>query len=349
MTLTAARAQTITIYDVAREAGVSTKTVSRVLNGEPHVREALRERVTATAASLGYRPNASARALAGSRSYLLSLYFDNPSPGYVSQVEYGALRACRNSGYHLIVEELSGPDVGRRVADLLSTVRTDGVILTPPLSDNAEVIAALQAHGTPYARIAPAPSQGADPAARVFMDDWRGAYEMTAHLQDLGHRDIAFIAGPSNHAAAARRYDGWLAAMRQRGLDPILDPALGRLRHGDFSFRSGLEQGEALLSAASRPTAVFAANDDMALGVMAVAHRLHLDVPEDLSIVGFDDSPSAQVVWPQLTTVRQPVAEMATTAAEMLIGPRGEAWPGAARQLDFSLVVRGSAGPPPTR
>src|SRR4051812_20886529 len=177
-TAPAARAQTITIYDVAREAGVSTKTVSRVLNGEPHVREALRERVAAAASELGYRPNASARALAGSRSYLLSLYFDNPSPGYVSQVEYGALAACRAAGYHLIVEELVGSDINQRVADFLATVRTEGVILTPPLSDDAEIMAALEGHGMPYVRIAPAPTKGVDPAARVFMDDWRGAYEM---------------------------------------------------------------------------------------------------------------------------------------------------------------------------
>jgi LacI family transcriptional regulator len=331
----------ITIYDVAREAGVSMKTVSRVLNGEPHVRQALRERVHKAVETLNYKPNPSARALAGARTYLLGLYYNNPSPEYVSQIQYGVMQACRKAGYHLMVEELRTENVGAQVADLQETVRTDGVILSPPVCDDPEVLAALDARRVSYVRIAPAPDQPNDCRPRVSIDDWRAAYEMTAYLQSLGHRRIAFIAGPADHAAAARRCDGYRAAMQREGAGSGEEVAVVR---GDFSFRSGQEQGEILLGATRRPTAIFAANDDMALGVMAAAQKLQVAVPSALSVAGFDDTPSAQVVWPQLTTVRQPITDMAATAAEMLIGLATGQEVELDRQLDFSLVVRGSTG-----
>jgi LacI family transcriptional regulator len=333
---------TVTIDDVAELAGVSIKTVSRVLNREPHVREATRERVEAAAAQLNYTPNVSARALAGSRSYLIGLYYDNPSPGWVGQIEQGAMTACRNAGYHLIVEQLKDEEgaLAERVTALQARVRPDGVILTPPLCDNPALLEALEKTGARYVRIAP--SWDLQRSAYVHMDDHRAAYEMTTYLQGLGHRDIAFVCGPADHVAAGRRRDGFVDAMKAAGL-PVKP---GRIQTGAFSFRSGLEAGERLLNIADRPTAIFAGNDDMALGVMALASRLHIEIPDDLTLVGFDDSPSAQVVWPQLTTVRQPTSEMAATAAEVLIGraldeggPRG-------RLLDFQLVVRESSGPP---
>ncbi|MDB5471627.1 MAG: transcriptional regulator [Caulobacter sp.] len=332
----------ITIDDVASLAGVSIKTVSRVLNHEPHVRAATRERVLAAVDSLKYRPNVSARALAGSRSYLMALFFDNPSPGYVHQIETGAMGACRNSGYYLIVEEMleSGVELERRVAAFNSTVRMDGVILPPPLCDRTELLAALDAEKVPYVRIAP--TTHLDRAPYVFMDDRQAAYEMTTYLQSLGHRDIAFIAGPPDHTAAARRLEGFRDAMEQAGLPVGPD----RVQNGAFSFLSGAECGELLLTAADRPSAIFAGNDDMALGVMAVANRLHIDIPGTVTLAGFDDSPGAQVVWPQLTTVRQPVADMAREATELLIAAgRGDVGP-KARRLDFEIIVRQSSGPP---
>jgi LacI family transcriptional regulator len=331
----------ITIYDVAREAGVSMKTVSRVLNGEPHVREALRERVQKAVEALNYKPNPSARALASARTYLLGLYYNNPSPEYVSQIQYGVMQACRRAGYHLLVEELRTENVGAQVLDLQETVRTDGVILSPPVCDDPEVLAALDARGVPHVRIAPAPNQPNDCRPRVTIDDWRAAYEMTAYLQGLGHERIAFIAGPRDHAAAARRCDGYLAAMqREDG-----GGAQARVVSGDFSFRSGQEIGEALLGGEQRPTAIFASNDNMALGVMAAAQKLQAPVPAALSVAGFDDTPSAQVIWPQLTTVRQPITDMAAAAAEMLIGLASGQDVDLTQELAFSLVIRGSTGP----
>ncbi|MDQ0464329.1 LacI family transcriptional regulator [Caulobacter ginsengisoli] len=329
----------ITIDDVAARAGVSIKTVSRVLNREPHVRPATRDRVLAAVDLLNYRPNASARALAGSRSYLVGLFFDNPSPGYNSQIEQGAMSACRDAGYFLLVEQLpeTGAALRERVAALLSAVRMDGVILTPPLCDRTELLDALAGEGVPCVRIAPTIDLGRSPF--VYMDDRRAAYEMTVHLQGLGHRDIAFITGPADHRAAANRREGFEQAMRDAGL-PVRPE---RVRQGAFSFLSGWECAEQLLDSADRPTAIFAGNDDMALGVMAVANRLHIDIPGTLSLAGFDDSPGAQVVWPQLTTVRQPVAQMAQVAAALLTGAPPDRDAARGRQLDFEIVVRQSS------
>ncbi len=334
----------VTIDDVAELAGVSIKTVSRVLNQEPHVREATRERVLAAAKQLDYTPNVSARALAGARSYLIALYYDNPSPGYVGQVEQGSMSACRRAGYHLIVEEAqeNGVSLRDRIMAFHGRVRPEGVILTPPLCDLPEVLDALDAAKANYVRIAP--SRDLERSPYVYIDDRKAALEMTVYLQELGHTDIAFIQGPPDHFAAARRCEGFLDAMASANL-PVRPEWV---QPGEFSFRSGSEAGERLLASPVRPTAIFAGNDDMALGVMAVANRLHIEIPADLTLVGFDDSPSARVVWPQLTTVCQPAAEMAAVAAELLIGrtaadrePRGHL-------LDFRLVLRESSGPPPS-
>jgi len=277
--------RTVTLIHVAAEAGVSIKTVSRALNDEPHVRPEVRARVLAAATTLGYRPNLSARALAGSRSYLLGLYLNNPNRAYVSQVAYGAMRACREAGYHLIVEEMggSGSDVLERLSALHAAVRMDGVILTPPLSDDGAVLDQLRDRRLPLVRIAPAPAD-AQAWPCVVMDDEQAAHEMTRRLQAYGHRRIAFIAGPQSHAAAARRCDGYLRAMLEAGLAHE-----ATVRRGAFDFRSGQAAAEDLLANRRPPTAIFAANDEMALGVMATAHRRRLDVPQALSITGFDD------------------------------------------------------------
>ncbi|MEO8113967.1 MAG: LacI family DNA-binding transcriptional regulator, partial [Phenylobacterium sp.] len=324
---------TVTITDVAREAGVSIKSVSRVLNNERHVREALRARVLAAVKALDYKPNPSARALAGSRSYLIALYVNDASTAYAGQLASGALKACRNLGYHLMIEQLSAPEF-RALQD---SVRVDGIILTPPLCDDRELLEVLEAKGAPVVRIAPAPDPRRELAGSVYIDDWQAGYDMTAYLQGLGHRKIAFIAGLASHAAAAQRCEGYRAAMDAAGM--AIQPDW--IQDGDLTFRSGVDAGERLIAGSNRPTAIFAGTDDMALGVMAVAHRWRLEVPDDLSIVGFDDSPGAQVVRPQLTTVRQPVAEMASVAAEMLIKARpGDEAAEPSRRLDFELVIR---------
>jgi LacI family transcriptional regulator len=330
-----------TIHHVAELANVSIKTVSRVLNGEPNVAVATRDKVNAAVATLNYRPNISARRLAGSRSYLLGLLFDNPSADYVNKLQHGAIKQCRPRGYHIIIDWLdsTAPDFVDQVHSFLDNVQTDGFILSPPICDNDVVLDALDAYKIPYVRIAPYREAARSPSVNI--DDAGAAFEMTEQLIDLGHTNIAFIKGHPDHGATHLRYGGYSAALRSRHIPLRQD----RVRQGDFSPLSGVQCAEVLLTGPDRPTAIFASNDDMALGVMLVANRLGLKVPQDLSVCGFDDTSAATLVWPQLTTVRQPISEMSALAAEMLISRTVEP---NERLLDFEIVVRGSTGPPPT-
>ncbi len=208
---------TSTIIDIAREAGVSFKTVSRVINGEPNVSAKTREKVQAIIARLNYRPNVWARALGSSRSHLIGLIYDNPSQGYINQVQVGAMTACQRAGYHLVVEEMrcGERDLDARVAEFISAGRLDGVVLSPPCSDSQMMMAALKEARIPFVRIAP--YELLDEAPYVYMDDYRAAYEVTQHLLSMGHCDIAFIRGPRSHAAAAERHRGFVAAMEEHG------------------------------------------------------------------------------------------------------------------------------------
>jgi LacI family transcriptional regulator len=336
----------ITIVDIAKAAGVSIKTVSRVINREDGVGAATRARIEDIVAQLGYRPNVSARSLSSRRSYLIGVIFMRVGAyHYVGEVQVGAMAACRRAGYHLVVEQVDSPDgAGAKALEcVLRAGRFDGLILTPPVCDNPEVLAVIEAAGLAYVRIAPDHDFGRSPY--VFMDDREAAREMTGRLWDMGHRKIAFIDGPSDHGSARRRREGYLAALAERG---------GEVRPewitpGSFYSLSGFDAAEALLSLPERPTAIFAANDEMALGVLAAAVKRGLSVPEDLSVAGFDDGPSASSAWPRLTTVHQPISEMANAATEMLIEGFGdERFRGrtTARQLDYRIVERASTGSP---
>ena len=342
-----------TIYDVARQAGVSIKSVSRVMNGE-RVSEGLRAKVRAAMDQLGYRPSLSARGLAGSSSFLIAALMDadltvehwrsGRGNDYMSRLELGALMECRHAGYHLLVElvDLGSADLEREILALLSALRPDGLILTPPVSDSRVALEALDRHGVPYVRLGAEiePERG----RRVYMDDHRAAYDMTMHLARLGHRDIGFIVGNARYAASRARREGFETAMTRQGLAVRPEWML----EGDFTFQSGLECGLQLLAAPTRPTAVFASNDDMAFGVLQAAQREGLSVPGDVSVVGFDDAPGAQFSVPQLTTIRQPVAEMSEIAARMLIDLARGLADGAPRahQVAYALMARGSSAPP---
>lgn len=337
----------VTIVDIAREAGVSIKTVSRVINREEGVGAETRLRVEALVEQLGYRPNVSARSLSSRRSYLIGVIFMRVGAyHYVGEVQVGAMRACRRAGYHLVVEQVSPADsIGPGpLAQALRAARFDGVILTPPTCDDPEVLGVIEAADLSFVRIAP--DQDFSRSPYVFTDDHAAAREMTIRLWDMGHRRIAFIDGPPQHGSARRRREGYLAALQARG---------GEIRpewiaQGTYYSLSGFNAAEALLSLPDRPTAIFAANDEMAVGALAAAAKHGLSVPRDLSVVGFDDGPSAESSWPPLTTVHQPTAEMAEAAAQMLIEGFGDPrFRGRtkARQLDFHIVERASAGPPP--
>ncbi|MET3664914.1 LacI family DNA-binding transcriptional regulator [Caulobacter sp. 1776] len=345
----------VTIYDVAARAGVSIKTVSRVMNNEPNVRPAMRERVLTAAGDLGYSPNLSARSLAGSRSFVIAVFVDaaltidhwrsERGADYLSRIQLGATLECRDAGYHLLIELIDheGPQVRQEVAALLAALKPDGVILTPPSSDNEVVLELLDKAGTPYVRVGP---ERGGQGPRVHMDDVAAAREMTAHLAGLGHKRIGFIVGEPRYGASQARREGYLEAMKARGL-PVAE---GLVRQGDFTFQSGLEQAKALLALPDRPTAIFASNDDMALGCIAAIAEAGLMIPGDISVAGFDDSPSSRFSRPQLTTVRQPVAEMSSVAAKLLIAQAKSNDP-PERPIDellpFELIHRASTATPP--
>jgi LacI family transcriptional regulator len=336
-----AAARRPSIHDVAERAGVSIKTVSRVLNREPNVSQTTRSRVMEAVTELSYRPNIFARGLASVRSFLIGLLYDNPSASYVAGLQFGALARCREEGYHLIVEVLDSqdPDLGRAVSSLLNESVLHGVILTPPLCDSPAVLDALASAGASFVRISPDRSIGAGPS--VSIDDHRAAHDMTAYLISLGHRRIGFIKGHPEHGAAHARFEGYAEALREAGLS--VDE--NYCAQGLFSYQSGMEAAEKLLSLKVRPTAIFAANDDMAAAVLAASQRYNLRTPGQLSVVGFDDSLVAQVVWPRLTTCRQPIAEMAAAAVTMLVQGAGPGRP-ALRRLDHELIIRESTAPP---
>lgn len=339
-----------TINDVAEKAGVSIKTVSRVVNNERNVRPITRERVLKVVQALNYKPNTSARSLAADRSFLIALLYDNPSAIYVSDLQLGALAKCHDEGYFLLVEQCDseGKDVGKKIKQLLTRSSLDGLILTPPLCDREELLEILNQNKMPYVRIAP--NTRLEGGGYVYMDDYRAAYEMTSHLIALGHKKIAFIKGHPGHGSSALRYKGYCDALSTHQL--FFDASF--IEQGYFSYRSGMDCAERLLVKTNRPTAVFAADDDMAAGVEAVAHKLGIGIPQALSVVGFDDSAIARLIWPQLTTIRQPVVEMAEAAVRMLIERISCAKTGSEKKgpekllMEFEIIVRESSAPPIT-
>ena len=332
----------VTINDVARSAGVSIKSVSRVINKEPNVRDSLREKVEVAIQQLGYIPNVAARSLAAGRSFTLGVLFDNPSPNYTLKVQEGAYAACKRFGYQLIVEQVDteSPGLAQAMRAMLQSSRVDGMIISPPATDCEAILTALEDRKMPYARISPGKFPGRSPS--VGMDDAGAAGEVADHLWGLGHRRFAIINGPASHAASGWRREGFLRALAARGLDTgsVLEMP------GGFGFMSGLGAGLELFRRQDRPSGIFAANDDMAAGVLAAAAQLGLHVPKDLSVVGFDDSWIAQSVWPALTTIHQPIAEMADAAAELLIERKQGQIPDI--NLPHRLVVRLSTGLSPS-
>lgn len=332
------------IEDVAAAAGVSIKTVSRVLNAEANVREDTRTRVMEAVVKLKYRPNISARRLAGQRSYEIALAYNNPSLNYLMEVQSGVLGACRERHYNLVLAPPDGDAVAIRedVDALLEHTRPDGVVLIPPLTDEPNVLASLRQRGVPFACLSPR-----DAAGRIGarMDEVAAVRELIGELVRLGHRRIGHVCGAAGHGARDWRLAGYRAGLEASGI--AFDSVL--VVDGAFVFESGLAGGHALLALPDPPTAIFAANDDSAAGVLRAAAERGLRVPDDLSVCGFDDTPIARHLCPALTTVRQPSAEMGRIATLQLLERIHDADGGAMIQLAHALVTRESVGPAPTR
>jgi LacI family transcriptional regulator len=329
----------VTIHDVARHAGVSPMTVSRVINAESNVREETRARVTASVAALRYSPNQAARSLASADATHIGVLYSNPSAAYLSEFLLGSLEQSSLSGCQLVIEQCEGAE--REAIRRLVKGGVDGVILPAPLCDSEEALKGVEEAGLPAVLVASGrPRAG---LCAVSIHNFEASRAMTRHLLGLGHRRIAFINGHPNQTASGQRFRGYIEGMTEAGLSVGTD----QVAQGYFTYRSGLEAAEKLLDT-FKPTAIFASNDDMAAATMAVAHRKGLDVPGDLSVAGFDDTPLATTVWPELTTVRQPIADMAREAVRLLVeqirGRRGrKARPEPVHRLvKFTLVKRDS-------
>ncbi len=332
-----------TIHDVARAAGVAIKTVSRVLNDEPNVRDETRARVQAVVKELNYHPSMSARGLAGRRSYLIALIYENPSANYVVDVQHGAMTRCRQERFQLFVHQCTerGEEMCREIMGLVDQTHADGLIVTPPLSESAELLAALEHRALPFVRIAPNQIPHSSPF--VDIDDEGAGREMTEYLIGLGHKRIGFIIGHPDHYASGRRLQGYKSALKANKL-----PFRAQyVKPGQFVFESGLEGARQLLAMPEPPTAIFASNDDMAAGVLMAAHEMGISVPKQLSVAGFDDTYIARTVWPRLTTVHQPSYDLAYAAAGLLFQVLKTRKTPKPVRLAYKLVCRESSGPAP--
>ena len=331
-----------TIDDVAALAGVSIKTVSRVLNDEPSVRPDTRGRVEDAMAALNYQPSLPARSLAGRRSNLIGLVYENPSANYVFDVQSGAMARCREGKLRLFIQSCNGlgDQLIGEVLAMIEQTHVDGLVVTPPLSANRALIALLERQGLPFVRIGPDEEEYDSPA--VVIDDEAAAAAMTDYLLDLGHERIGFISGHPEHSSSHLRKQGYRRAFeKRRGAAPE-----DLIEQGFNTAASGREAALLLLRRADRPTAIFASNDDMAAGVVLAAHELGLEVPADLSVAGYDDTQLARIVWPTLTTIHQPTYNMSHCATGLLIDLiRGNDVPRVTR-LDFTMQKRGSTAPP---
>lgn len=342
----------VTIKHVAAEAGVSLQTVSRVINNAPNVRPQVQERVHAAIARLGYVPSIAAQRMGGSRSYLLMALNDRDrtidawrsgeGTDWVDQMLLGGMLRCAESGYRMIFEliDTHSSQVEREVQAALSALHPDGVILTPPHSDNPLITGLLVRQGLPFARIG---SETPGAGFAISMNDAGAAEAATGHLLDLGHRRVGFITGSDEYALSAARLAGYRLALTSRGLE--VDEAL--IGRGDFTYGSGEVAAEQMLASAEPPTGIVASNDQMALATLAVAKASGLSVPDDLSIVSFDDTPIVRFSHPPLTAVVQPIAAMTAAAADLLIRAKSKASDLPEQVVTpFGFAVRGSTARP---
>ena len=326
------------IRDVAARAGVAVKTVSRVLNDHPYVSAATKARVDEAMRALDFRPSTAARILSGAKSNQIALIYDNHSPYYMHQIQMGCWERCQAEGIRLLAQpvDVADPRVGDQIRGLVSETHVDGIILSSPVTDCDPVLRALEAMDVPFVRISPGTNHAL--TSSVFMDDAQAADDMTTHMINLGHRRIGFIKGHPNHMSSADRMFGYRRALDRAGI--AYEPQL--VADGEFDFDSGTRAGRYFLDMAEPPTAIFAANDDMAAGVLAVAHDRGIDLPGQLSVGGFDDTTLARTVWPPLTTIHQPMQELARTATDLLIAGGDLTH----RRLPHVLIERASVAPP---
>jgi len=339
----------VTIIDVAQAAGVSPMTVSRALKNEGRISEQTRASVLRIVGELGYTPNSSARSLAAGRPHQIGFVYSGITGAFLKNFLAGAVARARDTENQMVVEtcDLDDETSQREAARRMAKADVRGVILTPPISESSSLVEELQRLKIRFASVAVA--NPSDNPLTVRIDHRRAAADITRHLIELGHRRIGFIRGHRAYRSAKERELGFGDALKATGIDPAECPVV----QGHYNLESGIAAAEQLFQLDPRPTAIFASNDEMAAGVINVAHQRGIVVPRDLTVVGFDDMEVARIVWPRLTTIRQPVAQMAAAAIDLLLADlekQDEGLPPTAAEivLDYKFVVRNSSGPPAT-
>jgi LacI family transcriptional regulator len=333
-----------TINDVARLAGVSKKTVSRVINKSPSVAKETREVVDDIIARLSFKPDPQARGLAFRRSFLLGLIYDNPNAQYVVNMQMGILDTIRGTGSELVVHpcDRNSPAFLDEIHEFVELQRLSGVIILPPIAEDRRLLALLEELDVPFIRVTARSGEASEPPIRtpqIVSRDRQGCAEAGEHLAHLGHTRIGYIAGnllyPSAHERRAG-FDEGLARLGQAIAPDLEEP-------GDYTFETGYKASLKILKNATPPTAIICANDETAAGAYKAAYELGLSIPDELSLVSFDDSPLASRLSPTLTSVHLPIRQMARQAAEMVLNRETTQKPSLV--FDAVLKLRQSTGP----
>lgn len=334
--------KTPTINDVARLAGISKMTVSRVINNSLSVKTSTRQVVDAIIKTIEYGPDPQARGLSIRRSFLVGLIYDNPNPQYVVNVLQGVLNGLHGTGFELVVNacDRNSPTFIEDSRRFIERQKLFGVIFTPSVSEDPRLADVLRQAGCAYVRIASISLD--EPEHMIVSHDYTGAIEVAEYLVDQGHEHVAHIAGQKGFRSAEERLKGFKEGLKKRGVG--LSPQ--DIFEGQYTFQSGVECGKKLLDLSPRPTAVFAANDEMAAGVLQALRMAGLKAPDDLSVIGYDDFAVATSTWPLLSTVHSPIVKLGQRAAHQLLAEAGEIVE-ADEPLLPSLVIRDSSGKPP--
>jgi LacI family transcriptional regulator len=321
---------------------VSVKTVSRVLNDEPYVRDETRAKVLAAIMNLGFVANLSAQRLAKGQAFAIGLLFHNASWHYILDVQRGVLDIARSRGYSTLMHpcEVERALDMREILAQATQRQVDGFIFTPPADNASALLESLDEMGVPFVRLTPWDRERDWPY--VAATDRAGAREMTDYLLRLGHTRIGFVRGPQEQRAGFDRHDGYTEGLAAAGIP--YDANL--VRQGDDHFEAGRLAARSLLPMTGRPTAIFCNNDEMAAGACVGVREVGLRVPEDVSVAGFDDIPLAQQVWPALTTVCQPIYDLAAAATRMLISLLSLENPDRYIEIPTHVIPRASTAPP---
>ena len=330
-----------TINDVAKQAGVSIKTVSRVMNNEQSVRQTTREKVLKIVKELQYQPNLAARSLAGTKSYSIAYVYDNPNAYYVIDMQNGILSACKKQGFELLIHPCNAKadNILEEITNMVTHSRIAGLVLTPPFSEMPEFVKSILALNVNIVRIMSGDTAPDNLSPCIMINDHDAALEITQHLIDLGHKHIGFIAGGAEHKSSTERLQGYKQALANNNIN--VDGQL--IVEGEYSFESGVQGAKRLMGGKIRPTAIFSCNDEIAAGALFSARLMDIAIPDQLAIAGFENSPFSRQTWPKLTTAHQPNREIAENAANLLIAQtRKQVLNNAIAQYTPQLIIRDS-------